>query len=74
MSFESCLRCLNCGMKVDEPDTVRSYVGEFWGAPVYENVYRCPFCGDYDLKEFEEKTEDDEEDDDAGDDKDGETD
>lgn len=37
--------CEDCGDRFDTPYIVREYRGEFWGAPAYENMAYCPYCG-----------------------------
>lgn len=43
----------------DEAETVREYVGEFWGQPSYNNYMVCPNCGSEYFEEYKES--DDEE-------------
>ena len=53
-------RCNVCGKEFEEPKVVPEYRGEFWGAPAYEDMYYCPFCGDDDYEEETEEEEDNE--------------
>lgn len=54
------LKCDKCGRTFDEEDTItkRENMGEFWGAPAYESIACCPFCGCDSLDEVEEEKED----------------
>ena len=45
--------CLECGELFGTPHIVRESRGEFWGAPCYEDVGCCPYCGG----EYEETVE-----------------
>lgn len=45
--YESGYRCLDCGAEFDEPESYKSYVGEYWGEPVYEYLSVCPYCHGY---------------------------
>ena len=47
------LICCGCGKRFDESDTkhIRSYVGEFWGAPAYETIAQCPYCDNDEIQE-----------------------
>ncbi len=42
--------CTSCGEIFDEPETYSECIGEFWGAPAYQDFAECPYCGG----EFEE--------------------
>ena len=37
--------CTSCGEIFDEPETYSECVGEFWGAPAYQDFAECPYCG-----------------------------
>lgn len=58
-------KCMDCGAVFEEPRHVRECVGEFWGAPAYDDFAYCPACGsdEYDDFDDEEDEEDDEEED-----------
>lgn len=47
-------KCNCCGRTFDEPDSYTENVGEFWGAPAYEEFSCCPYCGDDCFEEFRE--------------------
>ena len=59
------LICLDCDEIFDEEDadTVREWVGEFWGAPAYKNYNACPVCHSIEVTEC--YVSDDEEEDDT---------
>lgn len=52
-------KCYECEEVFDEDDsdTVREYVGEFWGQPSYQNLMACPNCGCTDLEDYYEEVE-----------------
>ena len=37
--------CQECGACFNEPGTCCCSQGEFWGAPAYETMDCCPYCG-----------------------------
>lgn len=37
-------KCNDCGLKFEEPETWREYMGECHGAPAYEEWSGCPMC------------------------------
>lgn len=45
------IRCEDCGRILDDYDIEhrQEYRGEFWGAPAYETVGVCGFCGSDDI-------------------------
>lgn len=49
------LMCDNCGQILSGADLERKdyYVGEFWGAPAYDNKGVCPECGGDTFEEIE---------------------
>ena len=57
-------KCYECGhiFNEEEADTRKDYVGEFWGAPAYQDLPICPNCGS---EELDEHTGSDNEDDSA---------
>lgn len=44
--------CHACGYIFEYPITVKECRGEFWGAPVYEEVMYCPSCHGWDFDEY----------------------
>lgn len=56
-------KCRCCGKVFEEP-YIRKYKEEreFWGMPCYEEFVEetCPYCGDYDFREYDEDEEEDE--------------
>lgn len=53
-------RCAECGSEFEEPRAVQESRGEFWGAPCWETIYCCPFCGDTCFDEVQDEEDDDE--------------
>ena len=55
------MKCWNCGHVFDSTEaiTIRENMGEFWGAPAYEDWNGCPKCRQTDLAEVEEQKEGD---------------
>lgn len=52
-------KCSDCG-KIFDPDeagTSHERVGEFWGAPAYNDYVACPRCGSTDLERNPEEDE-----------------
>lgn len=47
-------RCNYCGKFFDEPDSYKECMGEFWGAPAYEEFSCCPYCKDTNFEKFRE--------------------
>jgi len=49
-------RCQECDevFTLEEAGTVREYVGEFWGAPSYNDLIACPRCSCTELITFTE--------------------
>lgn len=52
-------KCCDCGHIFSEDDAgvYRECVGEFWGAPAWEEFVACPECGGIDLDDAEEEEE-----------------
>ena len=48
------MKCYECGRIFDEDDAEcrQEYVGEFWGAPAYQNINVCPHCGSDEISDF----------------------
>ena len=49
------IRCNSCHEVFDEDDLDYDHecVGEFWGAPAYQDYPKCPECGSDDIEDFE---------------------
>ena len=47
-------KCKDCGAVFDEAVPTKEKMGEFWGAPAYEDRWVCPECGS---DEFYDATE-----------------
>ena len=47
-------KCGNCGrvFSEDKADTRKEFVGEFWGAPAYQNILVCPDCRSDEIEEY----------------------
>lgn len=47
-------KCYECGhvFNEEDADTRKDYVGEFWGAPAYQDLPICPNCGSEELDEY----------------------
>lgn len=58
------LKCYDCGEVFTESAIAvgRECVGDFWGAPAYQNEEYCPYCGSDDFEEYNEEEEDIDED------------
>lgn len=56
-------KCENCGrVFTDEQAETRSeYVGEFWGAPAYQEIRVCPDCRSEEIDAYTDKGEGEEE-------------
>ena len=55
------LQCLNCEyvFNEDDADVVSECIGEFWGAPAFEQYNACPKCGSTDVDDYEEEENED---------------
>lgn len=52
-------RCECCKEVFQEPRIIEESRGEFWGAPAYERVAVCPWCGSDDIDwNYDEEEED----------------
>ena len=58
------LICNDCGKIFDEDDAkvVHDHVGDFWGAPAYQDFIECPYCGSDDIDDYHEEDEEEEDD------------
>ncbi|MBR4832409.1 MAG: hypothetical protein IKZ97_07270 [Butyrivibrio sp.] len=58
------LICTECGKIFDEDEAkvVHDHVGDFWGAPAYQDFLECPDCGSDMLEDYREEEEDEEDD------------
>lgn len=45
--------CKSCGEKFENPITSHESMGEHFGRPVYEDIYRCPYCQSENFEEAE---------------------
>lgn len=45
-------KCLECGFVFDEPETYRENVGEYCGAPAYQDYKGCPECKCEDIEKL----------------------
>ena len=47
-------KCDNCGLVFPENkvETRRELVGEFWGAPAYQEIRVCPDCHSDEIEEY----------------------
>jgi len=54
-------RCPDCGLEFETPVRVRECIGEFWGAPAYEEYSTCPRCECEHYEEIKDDDEDEEE-------------
>lgn len=45
--------CNNCDFQFETPERSKELMGEYWGAPAYETIYRCPCCGSDDFEKAE---------------------
>lgn len=56
-------KCGNCGRVFpdEKADTRKELVGEFWGAPAYQNILVCPDCRSDEIDEYYESEESDDE-------------
>jgi hypothetical protein len=54
------VKCYDCGRVFEESElkAVNESRGEFWGAPCYETMYYCPFCGGDSIEDYKEDEED----------------
>ena len=52
-------KCDNCGLVFGEHKvaTRRELVGEFWGAPAYQEIRVCPDCRSEDIDAYPDKGE-----------------
>lgn len=46
--------CMNCGAILDKPQHYSENIGEFWGAPAYDEFDVCPNCGEGSVRELSE--------------------
>lgn len=55
-------KCTDCGeiFTENESGTSHELVGEFWGAPAYNDYMACPRCGSTDLEDYYEDEDEDE--------------
>lgn len=56
------LWCCECETAFEEEDAkvVHDCVGEFWGAPAYQDFLECPFCGSDEIEDYEGQDEEEE--------------
>ena len=57
-------KCCRCDEIFDEDnsETVRQYVGEFWGAPAYDDYVGCPNCLSTEIERYDEDEDENQED------------
>lgn len=57
-------KCCECGEIFDEDnsETVRQCVGEFWGAPAYDDFIGCPNCRNTEIERYDEDEDENQED------------
>lgn len=55
------VKCEHCKRIFDNDEiiTERQYMGEFWGAPAYEDFDVCPYCRSDEIFDYEEEEEND---------------
>ena len=55
--------CGDCGCKFNEEEagTHKELVGEFWGAPAYQEFMNCPECSSDYIEEYDGEESEDEE-------------
>ena len=54
-------RCNDCGDKfhIEDAEKRSECVGEFWGAPAYQEYSVCPYCGSEYIEEIDDYEDDD---------------
>ena len=57
------IHCCDCNSYFEEEDLklVREKMGEFWGAPAYQEFMNCPECSSDYIEEYDGEENEDEE-------------